>query len=42
MDLGSIFWFLLGGFAIWYVLFDGDSFVRVWYRRFKRRILGGL
>lgn len=42
MDPWNVFWFSVGVFTIWYVFFDGDSFIRTWYRRLKRRILGGI
>lgn len=42
MSFGELFWVVLGGLVVWYLFFDGDSWIRPFYRRIKRKFLGGL
>ena len=41
-SLGVYFFAVIGAFVLWYLFFDGDSWIRFAYRRLKRKYLGGL
>ena len=41
-SVGVYIFAIIGAFVLWYLFFDGDSWVRFMYRHLKRRYLGGI